>query len=111
METSDLLNWLLGAVALVTAGLAALLAHECNCRWQNIWRTLARIPLYVLGSYLAVTAIELIVYQSLGSLWQLELYVWALLAIVYTGSLLTIKHQYNISRDSHAEPNLPTAKI
>lgn len=94
VEGSAFWNYgLLLLVMAVAAGSAALPISAYRY-WTGYWKLIAAIPLLVLAGWCSWILIARLVQPTSHPNWLLEIFAWAMLAMLYMATMMTAKRQF-----------------
>lgn len=84
-------NIVLVLIVLATTLGSAVLPLSALRHWIGGWRIAAVCPLFLLLAWIALIIISKLGNQESHTLWQFEIFAWAMLNMIYMVSLITIK--------------------
>lgn len=80
-------------VIAVTAGSAALPISAYRV-WTGYWKLVAAIPLLLLAGWSSWIIIARLIQPTAHTYWLLEIFTWAMLAMLYMATMMTAKRQF-----------------
>lgn len=99
-DTSPLWNSILTLVVIaVTAGSTALPISAYRY-WTGYWKLVAAIPLLALVAWSSWIVIARLLQPTTHQYWLLEIFAWAMLAMLYMATMMTAKRQFEKAENS-----------
>lgn len=80
-------------VMAVAAG-SAMLPISAYRYWKGYWKLVAALPLLVLAAWVCWIVIARLIQPTAHAYWLLEIFAWAMLAMLYMATMMTAKRQF-----------------
>lgn len=71
--------------------------------WTGYWKLVAAIPLLILAGWVSWIVIAKLLQPAAHAYWMLEIFGWAMLAMLYMATVMTAKRQFE-KADSQDQP-------
>lgn len=87
-------NGILSVVVLATAAGSAALPVSAYRYWTGYWKLVAAIPMLMLTGWTGLIVISRLLQPGAHAYWQLEIFAWAMLTMLYMATVMTAKRQF-----------------
>lgn len=93
-EGSSVFNGVLIAIVMLTAAGSAALPISAFKYWTGYWKLVAALPLLALAGWSSWILIAKLLQPASHPYWLLEIFAWAMLAMLYMATVMTAKRQF-----------------
>ena len=93
-ESSAIWDFLPLVVVMVAAAGSAVLPISAYRYWTGYWKLVAAIPLLVLAGWSSWILIARLVQPDSHRYWLLEIFTWAMLAMLYMATMMSAKRKF-----------------